>query len=50
MHWIEECQGSDKLTEWEENFVESVKRALERYGSLSPKQTEILDRIYSEKT
>ena len=50
-HWIEQCQlSSDRLTEWEEQFVESVKGQLEKKGSISYGQAEILERIYSEKT
>jgi len=48
--WIEACQSSDKLTEWEDNFVSSLKGQLEKKGSLSEKQVEILERIYSERT
>lgn len=48
--WIEQCQLSGNLTEWEENFVDNVKKQLERRGSLSPAQVEILERIYAEKT
>lgn len=48
--WIEKCQTSDKLTEWEANFVASVKRYLETRGGLSSKQVEILERIYADKT
>jgi hypothetical protein len=38
------------LTEWEENFLESIAKQFDRSGSLSDKQFEILDRIYAEKT
>jgi hypothetical protein len=38
------------LTKWEENFVESLTEQFERRKSLSDRQLEILDRIYSEKT
>lgn len=48
--WIERCELSDRLTEWESEFVSSVKRALERYGSLTPRQAEVLERIYADKT
>ena len=48
--WIEACEGSDRLTEWEYNFVASVKKQLETKGSLSPKQIEVLERIYADKT
>lgn len=48
--WIEKCELSDRLNEWEERFVASVKQHLEKKGSLSPKQAEILERIYADKT
>ena len=46
--WIAVCQLSDKLTEWEENFVNSIYEQLNRKGSLSPRQAEILERIYAK--
>ena len=50
--WIEDIisEAADKLTPWETNFVESVSKQLDRTGSLSQKQEEILERIYAEKT
>lgn len=48
--WIEACELSDKLNEWEERFVASVKQQLEKKGSLSPNQIEVLERIYADKT
>jgi len=44
---IEEGRG---LTKWEEDFVESVNDQMDRMGSCSPKQLEILERIYAAKT
>jgi len=38
------------LTPWEDEFVESIKTQLEKKGTCSIKQEEILERIYSEKT
>lgn len=48
--WIEACQSSDKLTEWEADFVDSVFDFLQRKGELTPRQAEILERIYANKT
>jgi hypothetical protein len=48
--WIEKSLLSDSLTEWEDGFLKSIKKQLENKGSLSPKQIEILERIYAEKT
>ena len=36
----------DKLTSWEQLFIESVSDQYTRKGSLSDKQLEILERIY----
>lgn len=41
---------SRELTEWEDKFIESVKESFEKYGNLTDKQFDVLDRIYSEKT
>jgi hypothetical protein len=48
--WIDKSLASDKLTEWEQTFIESLKEQLERKGSLSPRQVEILEKIYADKT
>lgn len=37
------------LTEWEEDFVKSVVGQFKQRGWLSPRQAEIIDRIYCEK-
>jgi hypothetical protein len=48
--WIDKCLMSDNLTEWEVGFVESVKQQLERKGSISARQIEVLEKIYADKT
>ena len=48
--WIERCENCDRLSEWEEEFVASIKEQLQKKGSISPKQAEILERIYTDKT
>ena len=48
--WIDQCIESTQLTHWERDFVESVGEQLERRGTLSERQQEILERIYAEKT
>lgn len=49
--WItaiqEEGQG---VTKWESDFVTSIAEQLEERGVLSDKQTEILERIYANRT
>lgn len=41
---------SKTLTKWEESFVESLQEQFDAKGSLSDRQLEILDRIYTERT
>ena len=41
---------SKELTKWEENFLESLNEQYQTRGTLSDRQMEVLDRIYSEKT
>lgn len=41
---------NEPFTDWEEDFVESVKRQWETKNYLSVKQRDILERIYTEKT
>ena len=48
--WIEKCEDSDRLSEWEEEFVASIKEQLQKKGSISYKQAEILERIYADRT
>lgn len=49
--WIEKCdEDRDRLSKWESDFVDSVNESLEKYGKLSYRQAEILERIYTDKT
>lgn len=41
-------EGQD-LTDWENQFIESITDQYNRKGSLSDKQIDILERIYTEK-
>lgn len=51
-HWIEslEMEASERMTDWELNFVESVSNQLSMFGKLSQKQQEILERLYVKYT
>jgi hypothetical protein len=50
-HMLIELQSPSKpLSNWEENFVESVQGQFEERGSVSTKQFEILEKLYAEKT
>jgi len=49
-YWLEKIDTDAKgLTKWEENFIESIKEQLEKRGTLSDRQIEILEKIYTEK-
>jgi len=49
--WLEACEEyAERLTKWEQDFVESLREQWDRRGSLSERQLEILERIYAEKT
>jgi len=39
----------DKLTDWEEKFVESCDRMMKSKGDISERMEEILERIYREQ-
>jgi hypothetical protein len=41
-------QYREKMSAWENNFVDSVADQLERKGSLSERQVEILERIHEK--
>ncbi len=48
--WIDMVINDSKgLTKWEENFVDSIAEQFEKTRSLSDRQEEILERIYTEK-
>ncbi len=50
MYFVEEIENNGKgLTDWEVNFILSIKRQLEEGRHLSARQSEILERIYQEK-
>lgn len=46
---ISKCQEDwDRLSKWEQDFIDSVDDTLGTIGKLSGRQAEILERIYSE--
>lgn len=50
-HWITEVNDHGRgLTDWEQNFMESITEQFDERGTLSERQQEILERIYGEKT
>lgn len=50
-YWINKVQNEGRdLTPWEQEFMESIHDRFERTHTLTDRQEEILERIYSEKT
>lgn len=48
--WIDRCLNeAPNLSKWERDFCTSLSDQLDRSGTLSPKQQEILERIYVDK-
>lgn len=51
MQLIEDCEKrSERLTEWEANFLDSLSRQIGADRSPSPKQIETLDNIWEKVT
>ena len=49
--WIDDVNTLGvNLTPWEQEFMESITDQWERTGTLSDRQQEILERIYTERT
>ena len=49
--WIQTCLEDGKgITAWENEFLVSVGEQLEKKGTLSEKQEDIVERIYANKT
>ena len=48
--WMIRCLQDEKkfMTPWEVNFTDSIESWYEDHGVLSPKQQEVLERIYKE--
>ena len=47
---VNDCIQSDRMTDWETNFMESIKQRLQKQKPLSAKQTETLDNIWQKIT
>ncbi len=48
--WVDRILVEAKLTQWEQDFVDSIDRQLRLGVKLTVKQAEKLESIYSEKT
>lgn len=50
-HMLQALETPSKdLTKWEEDFTQSVRQQFNVRGTLTDRQVEILDGIYTEKT
>lgn len=45
-----ESEALDKLNDWEKGFFFNIKYSVSRFGRLTQKQQDILERIYAEYT
>jgi len=50
LKWIISGLDFDYLTDWEQQFVETVEIYFYRKGNLTERQEEILERIFREKS
>ena len=48
--WVDRILVEAKLTQWEQDFVDSINRQLELGVKLSPAQANKLESIHAEKT
>jgi dsDNA-binding SOS-regulon protein len=48
---IEDCEHrSERLSDWEAQFIDSLRRQLENGKTPSPKQVDVLDNIWEKVT
>ena len=48
--WLDDIANEGwNLTKWEESFIESVTDQFNKTGTVSERQEEIIERIYTEK-
>jgi hypothetical protein len=47
--WIISGISWENLTDWEERFIEDMEAKFKRFGDLTEKQEEVLERIFREK-
>lgn len=47
--YLEVCSmETEKMSEWEQQFIESISESFEEYGDLTPKQIATLKKIYDK--
>jgi hypothetical protein len=48
---LDDCEAREsQLTDWERNFIDSLRNRLDKEDSLTPKQIETLDTIWERVT
>jgi hypothetical protein len=48
---IDDCEAREsRLSDWERNFIDSLRGQIERGRTLSPKQIETLDNVWERAT
>jgi hypothetical protein len=47
--WIIDGLREDELTEWETEFIESLKERMETVGDLTDKQEDKLEKIFKQR-
>lgn len=51
LEMIQDCENrEDQMSEWERDFIQSLSEQFSRKGSISPRQEEILDKIWDKLT
>jgi phosphoserine phosphatase len=51
LRMLEDCeQRESRLTDWEREFVDSLRQRLDRGHGLTPKQIECIDKIWERAT
>lgn len=49
-HWLDSIDScGTEITDWEDDLLADIQKQFEERGSISDKQEEILERIYSER-
>jgi len=48
---LDDCEAREEsLTDWERNFIDSIRHQFDKNGSLSERQYEVLEKIWNRIT
>ena len=51
LQMVTDCEAREsRLSEWERDFIDSIRRQLDRGRALTERQAETLDRIWNKAT